>query len=260
MPGSRPERFDKAIAAGADLVCIDLEDAVGPDQKGEARAALCEFVSEPRPNVGVRLNALNTALGVADAAALLDAGAKPSFVMLPKVEDAATVGWASDLFDPAMHIVPIIETAKGLAQADAIVAMPRVQCVLFGAVDYSADVGCGLDWDSLYFARMQLIHAAVAGDAVLFDVPWIDVKDTDGLFAEVRRTSALGMPARAAIHPTQINVIHAALAPSADELAHAERVVEAFDAADGGAALLDGKMIELPVIKAARRVIARAAS
>lgn len=260
VPGSRPERFDKAIAAGADLVCIDLEDAVGPDQKVEARATLCKFLASQHDNVGVRLNALNTPLGVADVAALLESNARPAFIMLPKVEDAATVGWASDLFEPSIHIVPIVETAKGLASADAISAMARVQCVLFGAVDYSADVGCGLDWDSLYYARMQLIHAAVAGDAVLFDVPWIDVSDTDGLFAEVRRTRALGLPARAAIHPTQIDVIHDALAPSDDELAQAKRVVAAFEAADGGAALLDGKMIELPVIKSARRVIARARS
>ena len=101
------------------------------------------------------------------------------------------------------------------------------------------------------------MKAAAAGDAVLFDGPWIDIADTDGLFADVRRAKTLGLSARAAVHPTQIPVIHDALAPTEDELIQARRVVGAFEAADGGAALLDGKMIELPVIKAARRTLAR---
>ncbi len=258
VPGSRPERFVKAIAAGADLVCIDLEDAVGPDQKDDARAAVVSFLAESPDNVGVRINPLNSELGVHDAAALLAAGVAPAFVMLPKVEDAGPVVWASDLFAESIRIIPIIESAKGLAKASDICEQDRVSEVLFGAVDYSAEVGCTLEWEALFHARMTLINAALCGDAILFDVPWIDVADADGLAAEVRRTRALGMPARAAIHPSQIPVIHAALAPTEAELQHARRVVEAFEAADGGAALLDGKMIELPVIKSARRTLARA--
>ncbi|MCR9276506.1 MAG: CoA ester lyase [Pseudomonadaceae bacterium] len=258
VPGSRPERFVKAIAAGADLVCIDLEDAVGPGQKDEARTAVVSFLAESPDNVGVRINALNSELGVFDAAALLAADFSPAFVMLPKVEDAGPISWASDLFAESVRIIPIIESARGLANAHGICEQDRVSEVLFGAVDYSAELGCTLSWDALFYARITLINAAVCGDATLLDAPWIDVADASGLAEEVRRTRALGMPARAAIHPSQIPVIHAALAPSVAELEYARRVVDAFETADGGAALLDGKLIERPVVESARRTLARA--
>lgn len=257
VPGSRPERFPKAVATGADLVCIDLEDAVGPGQKNEARAAVVSFLKHAPDNVGVRINALNSELGIHDAAALLAEAATPAFVMLPKVEDAGPVRWASDLFSEAVRVIPIIESAKGLDNAREICEQIRVSEVLFGGVDYSAEVGCTLDWESLYFVRVALINAALCGEAVLFDMPWIDVADSDGLAAEVRRTRVLGMPARAAIHPSQIPVIHAALAPTEAELEQARRIVDAFDRADGSVALLDGKMIELPVVKSARGTLVR---
>jgi len=256
VPGARPERFEKAIAAGADLVCIDLEDAVSPDEKSEARLAAFDFLVSAPENVGVRLNGLTTEDGVADLHLLLQKQLKPAFVMLPKVESAESIrlyrGWLGNETD----IIPIVETARGLESAAEIFSEQGVSCGLFGGVDYSADVGCDLSYEGLLAPRTRLLNAAAVSQIALIDVPYTNVRDQEGLAAEIRKTRVLGMRARAAIHPDQVAVIHDALAPTAEERAHAERVVAAFDAAEGRAALLDGKLIELPVIKAARRILA----
>jgi len=260
VPGNRPERFAKALSAGADLVCIDLEDAVPPEQKAEARAATISYLRDAPTHVGVRLNAPSVQFGLEDAAAFLAEGVQPGFVMLPKVDHEETVRLLAAWFAQAVHIVPIIETARGLVNAASILAEPRVQCAVFGGVDYAAEVGCSLDWEGLTMPRSVLANAAAQSDVTLLDVPYIDVRDLEGLEAETRRTRNLGLRARAAIHPAQIEAIHRAFAPTAEEVLQAQRVMDAFDASDGAAALLDGKVIELPVIKAARRVLAQRGS
>ncbi len=256
VPGSNPDRFDKAVAAGADLVCIDLEDAVAPDDKDRARSNLLDYLQSAADIVGLRINAINTHAGLKDVHQLIANGATPAFVMLPKVEQPQTLALMSEWL-PAIPLIPIVETARGLGAASSILDHPSVSAAVFGGVDYAADVGCDLSWDGLYSARTELLRAAAASGVTLLDVPYTNVTDLDGLAAEVTRLRSLGMRARAAIHPKQIAVIHQALAPSAEEIEQARRVVAAFDAADGKAALLDGKLIELPVIKAARRVLER---
>ncbi len=261
VPASRPDRFAKAFASGADLVCIDLEDAVAPKDKAGARQTFLQFVADfdaaqETVAVGVRINPLTSPLGINDVAALLGADlGQLSFVMLPKVEHAEVIRWAAELFPEHLALVPIIESAQALSQAEQAFAHPRVSAAIFGAVDYSADVGCDLSFTALQVPRVQLINAAAIHDVTLLDVPYVDVSDLDGLRKDVLQTRALGMRARSAIHPTQIDVIHTAFAPSAAERAYAQRVLEAFELAEGGVALLDGKLIELPVIKAARRVL-----
>ena len=256
VPGSRPERFDKAIATDADLVCIDLEDAVSPDDKDQARQAVFDFLASPRDRVGVRLNELTTATGVADLNALLAGAIVPSFVMLPKVESEETVRLYHGWLDDRTFILPIVETARGLEAAREIFSAPGVGCGLFGGVDYASDVGCEPGYEGLYAARTRLLNAAAVAQVTLIDVPYTDVHDLDGLAEDTRKNRRLGMRARAAIHPGQLDVIHRALAPTAEEREQARRVVDAFDAAEGRVALLDGKLIELPVIKAARRILA----
>ena len=256
VPGARSERFEKALAAGADLVCIDLEDAVPPDDKSRARGLTLDYLAKAPAHVGLRVNSLATAQGVADVNALMTSGARPAFVMLPKVEHEEIIrlygGWLSD----STHIIPIIETATGLERAREILSAPRVRCAVFGGVDYAADAGCDLSYEGLLAPRSRLLNAAAVAGVTLLDVPYTDVRDLKGLADEIRRTRVLGMRARAAVHPYQVSVIHQALAPTAAEVEDARRVVEAFDVMEGRPALLDGKMIELPVIKAARRILA----
>jgi citrate lyase subunit beta/citryl-CoA lyase/(S)-citramalyl-CoA lyase len=130
--------------------------------------------------------------------------------------------------------------------------------VLFGAVDYSAEVGCTLEWDALLYARGALAAACARAGVELLDVPHLDIADAADLAASTARARALGFTGRACIHPTQVSAVNAVFTPDAAAVDRARRVVAAFEAAAGGAALLDGKLIELPVVRAARRTLERA--
>jgi citrate lyase beta subunit len=262
VPGSRPERFDKAVAAGADMVCIDLEDAVAPADKQHARDTVLAFLNHQPAlpcELGLRMNAVNTEEGQADLAALQARHVKTSFIMVPKVDAAADIAAVTAASGEEASVFPVIESARGLMNANEILASQNVHCALFGGVDFCADVGCAMDWDSLLVARSTLAIASAANDVTLFDVPYLDVKDDTGLIEETTHVRRLGVPARSAIHPAQIDGIHQALAPSAAEIEHAHAIIEAFNAAEGGAALYNGKLIELPVIKTAQRILAIAA-
>lgn len=254
VPGSRPDRFAKAMAAGADAVCIDLEDAVPPHDKDAARASVLEYL-QGGANAGVRINAIETAWGAADIAAL--AGRRLAFAMIPKAPNAETLQAAYVALGQP-RLVPVVESAEGLLNAWDICAAPGVAAVLFGAVDYAADIGAELTWESMLYARGALAAACGRARKPLMDVPHLDVDDDVGLIESTKRARALGFSGRACIHPRQIAGVHAAFAASDAEIARARRVLEAFDAASGGAALLDGKLIELPVVLHARRLLANA--
>lgn len=258
VPGARPERFAKALAAGADAVCVDLEDAVPPAGKAAARAAGLEALAQPRsggPALGLRVNCLRTALGLADLAALAESGARPDFVMIPKPAHGEEISIIASVIG-GVALWPIIESAAGLEQAWAIASAPGVAGVLFGGVDLAADLGVAVAWEPLFFARGLVAAAAARAGVEAMDVPYIDVEDDAGLEAEGRRARALGFTGKACIHPRQIAFAKSAFTPSGEEIAHALRVLQAFEAADGAAALLDGKLIEAPLVRAAKRTLA----
>jgi len=262
VPGNRPERFAKAMAAGADAVCIDLEDAVPPPQKAEARQAVFGFIP-PNPtgrvHVGVRFNAFASLDGLRDILALTESPARPDFLMLPKAQNAAQlIALMEILQERGTALWPVIESAEGLRNAWEIAAVPSVAGVLFGGADFSADVGCTMEWEALAFARGTLAAACARFSRQLLDVPHLDVKDADGLTASTLRAKALGFTGRACIHPDQIAAVNAAFTPTAAEIERAKRVIAALEAANGAAALLDGKLIEKPVILAAQRILDRA--
>lgn len=259
VPGSRPDRFEKACTAGADLVCIDLEDAVAPNGKDEARAATLDFLAsyaDRKSLVGFRVNEVNTEVGEADLAVLK--GAKGvDFVMVPKVTTTDELTKVQQAYG-LNRVIPVLEQARALQRVDDIADHPGVIAAIYGAIDLAADIGCTLDWEAHLYGRSRCALAFGAARKVLFDVPYLDVKDPEGLKAETLRSKALGIHARSAIHPAQLGPIHEAYAPSTEEIAHAKRVVEAFEKAESGVATLDGKLIELPVIKSAQRVLAAA--
>ncbi len=258
VPGNRPDRFEKACASAADLVCIDLEDAVAPQDKDEARKTVIEYLSgTDHEHVSLRINSADSDYYKADVKALAKAAPELPFVLMPKVgENADVKALDKALPDKCGPIMALIESAKGLVNCEEIVSHDRVAYVMYGSVDYAGDVGCGADWETHLYARSRLVAACAAYDAVLFDTPHIDLKDMDGLEAATRKGRNLGIFARAAIHPAQIGPIHTALKPTEAQIAHAHRVVEAYKASEGNVALLDGKMIEAPIIKAARRILA----
>ena len=258
VPGARPDRFEKAASAGADLVCIDLEDAVAPQDKASAREATLRYLAgRDGPGlVGLRVNAVGSEAGEADLKALT--GAKGvGFVMVPKPSGTHDLDAVAAAY-PEPMLIPVLESARAIQNADAIADHPGVVAGIYGAIDLSADIGCELAWEPHLHARSRCALAFGAARKVLFDVPYLAVDDPDGLKRETLRAKALGIPARAAIHPAQLGPIHEALSPTPEEVAHAARVVEAFEAAENGLALLDGKLIELPVIKSARRTLALA--
>ena len=261
VPGSRPERYAKAIASGADQVCIDLEDAVAPGDKDSARASLFAFLAEPaqgRGEVGLRINPLSTTQGHADLAALAGSGLTPAFVMLPKVETAAELRQA----DAALAAIDTafiaqVETPKGLLDARAIAAAsPRLQALMFGGFDYIVALRGRAGWESFFHPRVQLATIAAEAGVGCLDVPWLDIKDEAGLVAETDRVIALGFTAKAAIHPAQVDPIQNRYLPTADEYARARRVIDALATSRGEAIQLDGKLVDRPIEIAAERAVA----
>lgn len=261
VPGSRPERYAKAVATGADQVCIDLEDAVAPADKESARASLFAFLAElpqTRSEIGLRINPLSTELGQADLKALAASGLKPAFVMLPKVETVAELQQA-DAALAAIDTVFIaqIETPKGLLDARALAtAIPRLQALMFGGFDYIVALRGRAGWESFFHPRVQLATIAAEAGVGCMDVPYLDIKDEAGLVAETDRVIDLGFTAKAAIHPAQVDPIQNAYLPTAAEYDRAQRVVAALAASGGEAIQLDGKLVDRPIEIAAERAIA----
>lgn len=258
-PATRPERFAKALASGADAVCLDLEDAVAPSDKATARKLALDFLEtrpSAGPSVGLRLNGRGTPWFDDDLKAA--ARARADFFIIPKAGGAPDFAMLQRALGESRPFWPLIETADGLMRAWEIAAAPAVAGVLFGAFDYSAEVGCEMSWEPLLFARSQIAAACARAGVQALDAPPAAIDDPPGLTAETDRSRRLGFTGRACIHPAQIEPVNAVYTPSAEAIAEAERVIAAFDAAAGGPALLDGKLIELPVARQARRILDRA--
>ena len=255
VPGTKPERFAKALASGADCVCIDLEDAVPAADKAAARTAAIQGLGDPR--LTIRINGLTTADGLADLLALSTAAVKPRLIFIPKVESPHEITIASSVIaDAGIGFVPLVETARGLRVADAIAAEPGTAMMMFGGGDFSAELGVELAWEPLVFARSQFVMACAGAGIPSMDVPYIHLGDTDGLTDETRRAKSLGFTAKAAIHPDQITAIHQVMRPTAEEIADARAAVAAFAAAGGGAVRFKGKLLEAPLLRRFHQTIA----
>jgi citrate lyase beta subunit len=265
-PSDRPERFAHGPSSGADGAVLDLEDGVGLPAKPAARkAALAFFADPPAAPPGfvwaLRINHITTEAGLQDLLALRGAS-KPGVVVLPKTESVAEVEIALAHLSAggeAPTIVALIESGRGLAAADDIAKHPAVKALAFGGADLAADLHATLDWEPMLFARSRIVQAAASAGIASWDVPFLDIHDADGLKRETVAAKALGYVCKLAIHPAQIAPINAVFTPSGTELTRAERVVSAFEAAHGGACQVDGKMVDAPVVKAARRTVALAA-
>ena len=260
-PATRPERFAKAAEIGADVLLIDLEDAVAPRDKAAARTTALDYLAGLRAGTlrALRINGLDTRAGIADLDALLGSAASPDFLVLPKTE---TVGHLQILdrlltaVGKATRLVGLIESARGLAALEAIsTATPRLAGLMFGAADMSADLGAATAWQPLAYARSRLIGVCALSDILAIDSPFFELHDEAGLKQEVAAAVALGFSAKAAIHPAQIGPINAALAPSAEEVEKARAVI-AVNAK--GVGTVDGEMIDEAVARKARRTLVAA--
>lgn len=253
VPGNRPERFAKAVGAGADVVIVDLEDAVGPSDKVAARDHVADWLVAGNVAM-VRINASGTPWHDADVE-LVQRFAVPA--MLAKAESPEQVSRVAG--DSRVPVVPLIETAAGVLNAAAVSAAPGVVRTAFGSIDLATELGVSPeDREALLFARSSLVFgAAAARVAPPIDGVTTALTDPDVLASDVRYATRVGLTGKLCIHPAQVPAVHELLAPSAEDLDWAQRVLAAVGP-DGSATSLDGKMIDTPVIERARRLLASA--
>ena len=268
VPGYRPDRFGKALAAGADAVCIDLEDAVPPQRKVVAREAATRFLAERSagaqrkdagsPHLIIRINDPDTDLGRADAEAL-GGTRQPDAFMLPKVRTAAGLRRAARLLGDGAPLFALIETALGLENAvDIGQASPAIAGLVFGGFDLAIELRADPSWEPLLYARSRVVHAAALSGLDAIDMPSLGFRELSELREEAGRARFLGFAGKMAIHPAQLPAIHEVFTPSELEVERAHRILDADREAGGGAVALEGRMVDRPVAEVARRVLARA--
>ncbi len=248
VPGSRPERFAKALGTRAALVCIDLEDAVAAADKARAREAALDALGDER--LALRINGLATAEGLRDLLALKECGRSPAALFVPMVDGPGQLAiLRSVLGREEPRLVPLIEAAAALRIGHEIASAPGVAGVMFGGGDLAAELGVALAWEPLAAARGAFILACAGRGLALIDVPYLGIADEAGLAAETARARALGFTAKAAIHPAQVDPIRAAFAPTRAELDEARAALAAFADAGGKAISHKGKMLEAPLVR-----------
>jgi (S)-citramalyl-CoA lyase len=259
-PADRAERFAKAFDAGADAVILDLEDGVPLHAKSTARnAALTQF-GNPNQHCmsALRINPITTEAGLLDLLALRAATKLPQILMLPKVESVTEIDILLahiDLHSEVPAIAALIESAAGLDSATAIAAHPAVRALAFGGADLAADLGAELDWQPMLFARGRIVQAAAVGRIAAWDVPSLDINNRDELADEATRAKAMGFTGKLAIHPAQLEMINRAFTPDAAQVDSARRIIAAFESGHGSLCVVDGKMIDAPVVASARRTM-----
>jgi citrate lyase subunit beta/citryl-CoA lyase len=256
VPGDRPERFARAISSGADRVILDLEDAVAPESKAAARSAIAEWMTANTQHAGKVLIRINDAVTAwqADDLALVSA-MQPKCIMLPKCEAAHQVAAVLACLPDDASVLPLIETARGLVAVHDIAATAHVVRLAFGSLDYRVDLAVESGSLALDFAAA---HIAVASRAAGLPSPVAGVTpdiDAARVSADMLHAASLGFGAKMCIHPSQLAAVRAALAPTAAELAWAQRVLQAWAASSSGAIQLDGKMVDRPVVLKAEHII-----
>jgi (3S)-malyl-CoA thioesterase len=265
IPGSKERALEKARSLPVDAIIFDLEDAVAAEEKPAARQLLTETLKAggygPRVKI-VRVNGFDTAWGRDDVAALAGAGADA--VLLPKVETTAQLDALAEAL-PEVPLWAMMETPRGILNAAAIAAHPRLEGFVMGTNDLAKELGCRFRADRLPLIA-SLSHCLLAARAegiVAVDGVYNAFKDEDGLKAECDQGRDLGFDGKTLIHPAQVAIANAAFAPTEDEIDLARRQIEAFEAAERqgqGVAVVDGRIVENLHIVTARETLARAAA
>ena len=263
-PGLNPDMFPKAIASGTDIVCVELEDGVAPKDKDAARErglSLFEDAAHADTDVEcvVRINSVRESFGLADVTAVLETDTPPPVLMMPKVRTPDEVVWLDGLLTERGHptqLQVIIETNQALEAAyDIAHCSPRINALFFGGVDMAAELRCANAWEPLLYARSRVVHAAASAGIDAIDVPYLDLEDLDAMVVAARQAKELGFSGKGAIHPKQIAALNAVFTPSDDEIDEARRIIDTFEAADTGLVVIDGKLIEKPVLRDMYRVL-----
>jgi citrate lyase beta subunit len=260
VPASDEHKSRRALGTAADVIVVDLEDAVSIEQKDTAREVVRRVLADEPSEalVAIRVNGADTAFFAGDLALVQEL--RPDVLVLPK----ATPEAVDALGGSGPPVVAIIETADGLRQAYEVASQPRVQALIVGAIDLGVELRLEQRDDGLeiLFARSKAVSdSAAARIRAPIDRVWTDVRDGDGLEADALLARSLGFRGKACVHPDQVEIVNRVFTPSDEELTRARRVVEAYEHAVGegaGVTALDGEMIDLPVVERARQVLALA--
>jgi citrate lyase beta subunit len=274
MPGDDRHKIEKALTLGVDCICMDLEDGVAFERKPAARQTIARALSEldfGRAEKLARINAVGSGLEADDLAAVLPA--HPDGIVIPKIESPEQIQWAAERVEAAelahgwplgsIRLLVDVETARGMLNLKEIAAHPRLEALLFGAEDLAASLGATRTpqaWE-VFHARSALVLAAAAYGLQAIDMVRVDFRDLEALAAEARFGAGLGYTGKQVIHPAQVGPVQAAFTPDEEAVAAARKLVEAFEIhrKEGrGAFALDGRMIDLPLVRAAQNVLARA--
>tara|TARA_X000000950_G_C13762820_1_gene597578 strand:- start:219 stop:1079 length:861 start_codon:yes stop_codon:yes gene_type:complete len=262
-PGLNPDMFPKAIASGADMVCIELEDGIAIKDKDEARKNTIEALKTLEVKSGVelvvRVNCQRTKFGLLDLEAFISSKLKVKAIMLPKVKTPDEIKFIDDLLtdcnlDTDLHV--IMETNEALQNIyDIAHSSKRIVALYFGGVDMAAELRVPNSYQNLLYARSKLVHAGASVGIDVIDVPYLDLEDMDGMKKEAELVRDLGFTGKGSIHPKQINVLNEIFTPSKEEISKAKKIVDQFSESDTGLVVIDGKLIEKPVLREMQRKI-----
>ena len=262
-PGLKPEMYPKALKSGTDMVCVELEDGIAPHDKETARNLALKLFQDKQENDGVerilRINCLREKFGIEDVQAILSTNNPPPALMIPKVKTSQEVKLLDDLLTEKGHncrLHIIIETNEGLENAfDIANCSQRIDALFFGGVDMSAELRCENKWEPLLYARSRIVHAAASAGIDAIDVPYLDLDDLDGMKEEAIKVKELGFSGKGSIHPKQISVLNNVFTPSIEVIERAKKITSTFEEANTGLVVIDGKLIEKPVLREMYRIL-----
>jgi citrate lyase beta subunit len=275
MPGDDRRKIEKSTTLGVDCVCMDMEDGVAISRKQEARAVIAQAMKEldfGSSERCIRINSFGSGFEKFDLAAAV--AANPDAIVVPKAETAQQVRSTSEYIEMyelsskldigRIRMLVGVETARGILNLKEISeADRRLDAIIFGAEDYAASVGATRtkSAEEVLYARSAVVNACAANDIQAIDMVYIDFRDTDGLRLEAEQAARLGFSGKQIIHPNQVGPVQEAFTPSDEAIEYAQRVVAAFASSQKegkGAFALDGKMIDMPLLKNAQKVLGRA--
>jgi citrate lyase beta subunit len=275
MPGDDRRKIEKSTTLGVDCICMDMEDGTAANRKAEARAVIAKAMKDL--NFGesercIRINSIGSGFEKDDLASAL--GTNPNSIVVPKIDTVEKVKWVSDQIETyelssnqnigSIRLLIGVETAKGILNLREIAeADKRLEAIIFGAEDYAASVGAirTKEGTEVFYARSAVVAACAANGLQAIDMVYIDFKDAEGLRAEAQAGAGLGFSGKQIIHPNQVSVVQEAFTPSDEAIEYARRIVESFESSQKegkGAYALDGKMIDMPLLKNAQKVLERA--
>ncbi|MFN8460182.1 MAG: CoA ester lyase [Anaerolineales bacterium] len=275
MPGDDRRKIQKATTLSVDSICMDMEDGVAANKKAEAREVIAGAMKEldfGKSERCIRINQIGSGLEKRDLVAAL--ATNPDTIVVPKVETAEQVKWVSEHIETyelssklnigSVRLLVGVETAKGIMNLKEIAeADKRLEAIIFGGEDFAASIGAVRTKEAteLLYARQAVVTACAANDLQAIDIVFIDFKDPEGLRLEAEEGARFGFSGKQIIHPNQVEAAQEAFTPSAEAIEYAKRIVESFEASQKegkGAYALDGKMIDMPLLKNAQKVLDRA--